>query len=179
MAKTTFIISVTDAVTGGASDSVAALDWQAAGNLDSDGNVKSSFLPNEEAVFVINNPPGYRATEVQVHSKCGGGYIEPVVVDRDIEDTAGFDSQSTDTTLSYWPKTSPVVDLYTVPATTMRYDLAGRTLSPQAAEELPVEAVISYKAECQRMRYTPPALLSLDTEDDVFPVRIEIIVRKS
>lgn len=178
MAKTTFVLSVTDGASGGESDSVAELDWQAAGNLETDGSLKSSFLPGEEAVFVVNNPPGYRAVDVLVHSLCGGGYINPGTVDRGREEAAGFDSKTTEATLGYWPKNSPAVTLYTVPETIMRYDLVNRTLSPAAGEELPVEAVITYKAECQQVVYTPPAGLDLKTSEDEFPVRVEIVVKK-
>ena len=177
MAKQTFVLTVTDA-SGTDQEGVAELDWAAAGNLDSAGNLKSSFLPVEEAVFVVNSPPGYRAVGVLVHSKCGGGYIKPGTVDRYREESAGFDSQTTSANLSYWPKNSPTVTLYTVPETTMRYDLVNRTLSPAAGEELPVEAVITYKAECQQVVYTPPAGLSLANSEDEFPVRIEIVIKK-
>ena len=177
MAKQTFVLTVTDG-SGTDQEGVAELDWKAAGNLDSDGNLKSSFLPDEEAVFVVNSPDGYSATDVLVHSKCGGGYIQPGTVDRDREETAGFDSNTTSATLGYWPKNAPLVKLYTVPETTMRYDLVDRTLSPVAGEELPVEAVITYYAECQQVVYTPPAGLDLEKSEDEFPVRIEIVIKK-
>jgi len=177
MAKQTFVLTVTDG-SGTDQEGVAELDWEAAENLDSEGNLKSSFLPGEEAVFVVNSPDGYSATDVLVHSKCGGGYIQSGTVDRDREESAGFDSETTSVSLGYWPKNSPTVTLYTVPETTMRYDLVNRTLSPAAGEELPVEAVITYYAECQRVVYTPPAGLSLATSEDEFPVRIEIVIKK-
>ena len=177
MAKQTFVLTVTDG-SGTDQEGVAELDWEAAGNLDSAGNLKSSFFPGEEVVFVVNSPPGYRAVDVLVHSKCGGGYIKPGTVDRYREESAGFDSKTISANLSYWPKNSPTVTLYTVPQTTMRYDLINRTLSPAAGEELPVEAVITYKAECQQVVYTPPARLDLETSEDEFPVRIEIVIKK-
>lgn len=179
MAKTTFVISVTAA--GAAADvgAVAELDWAAEENLTPDGSVKSSFLPGEEAVFVVSCPPGWRVEEVLVHSKCGSGYIEPGKVLRSRDEQAGFDSQSTSATLGYWPHTAPQVTLYTVPETTMRYSLTGRTLTPAASEELPVEAQIAYVAQCQQVRYTPPGGLRLETSDDKFPVRIEIVVAES
>lgn len=180
MAKQTFVLTVTDGsgANGTAQESVAELDWEAVENLDSEGNLKSSFLPGEEAVFVVNSPPGYLAVEVLVHSKCGGGYIKPGTVDRDRDERAGFDSQTTSAGLGYWPKNSPTITLYTVPETTMRYDLVNRTISPVAGEELPVEAVITYIAECQQVVYKPPAGLELETSEDEFPVRIEIIINK-
>lgn len=179
MAKTTFILSVSAA--GAAADvgAVAELDWAAAENLTADGSVKSSFLPGEEAVFVVSCPPGWRVEEVLVHSKCGSGYLEPGTVLRSRDEQAGFDSQSTAATLGYWPHTAPEVTLYTVPKTTMRYTLTGRTLTPAAGEELPVEAQIAYVAKFQQMRYTPPSGLQLATSDDKFPVRIEIVVTES
>jgi hypothetical protein len=177
MVKQTFVLTVTDA-SGTDQEGVAELDWEATENLGTDGNLKSSFLPGEEAVFIVNSPPGYKAVDVLVHSRCGGGYVKPGTVDRDREETAGFDSKSTSTTLGYWPKNSPTVTLYTVPQTTMRYDLVNRTLSPAAGEEVPVEAVIAYYAECQRVVYTPPVGLDLETSEDEFPVRIEIVIKK-
>jgi hypothetical protein len=179
MAKTTFVLTVTGGPGVGADlGGVAELDWGASKNLDAEGNLKSSFLPGEEVVFVVNSPPGYRATAVLVHSRCGGGYIQPAPVNRDREESAGFDSATASATLGYWPKNSPVVNLYTVPRSTMRYDLVNRTLSPAAGEELPVEGVINYIAECQQVVYTPPAGLDLETSEDEFPVRIEIIIKK-
>jgi hypothetical protein len=180
MAKTTFVLSVTAAGAAAADvGAVAELDWSAAENLTEDGSVKSSFLPGEEAVFVVSCPTGWRVEEVLVHSKCGSGYIEPGTVLRSRDEQAGFDSQSPSATLGYWPHTAPEVTLYTVPETTMRYTLTGRTLTPAAGEELPVEAQIAYVAKCQQVRYTPPAGLQLATSDDKFPVRIEIVVAES
>ena len=177
MAKQTFVLTVTDG-SGADQEGVAELDLGAVENLDSEGNLKSSFLPGEEAVFVVNSPPGYRAVDVLVHRLCGGGYIKPGTVDRGREESAGFDSKTTSATLGYWPKNSPTVNLYTIPASTMRYDLVNRTLSPSAGEELPVEAIVEYIAECQQVVYTPPAGLDLATSEDEFPVRIEIIIKK-
>ena len=177
MAKQTFVLTVTDG-SGTDQEGGAELDWEAAENLDSEGNLKSSFLPGEEAVFVVNSPPGYRAVDVLVHRLCGGGYIKPGTVDRDREESAGFDSETTSASLGYWPKNSPTVTLYTVPQTIMRYGLVNRTLSPAAGEELPIESVITYKTECQQVVYTPPAGLDLETSEEEFPVRIEIVIKK-
>ncbi len=180
MAKTTFVITVT----GGSEadkEGVAELDKEASENFDAEGNLKSTFLPGEEAVFIVNSPPGYRvagSNDILVHSKCGGAYLKPGVVVRNREESAGFDSNSLSTGLQYWPHNSPIVDLYTVPPTTMRYDLVNRTLSPAEGEELPVEALIAYIAKCQQVVYTPPAGLTLATSEDEFPVRIEIIISK-
>lgn len=174
MSKSTFVVSTSGGVVAGGV--VAELDWEAAENLAPDGSLKSSFLPGEEAVFLVNCPPGCRVLEVRVHSKCGGSYIEPVTVLRARDEQAGFDSQSTSATLGYWPHTAPEVTLYTVPETTMRYTLDGRTLTPAAGEELPVEAQITYVATCQRVRYTSPNGLRLATQNDKFLARIEIVV---
>lgn len=180
MAKTTFIVNVTGGEEG--QEGVAELDSEASENFDAEGNLKSFFLLGEEAVFIVNSPPGYKvagSNDILVHSKCGGGYLKPGTVRRDSKESAGFDSESLSTGLKYWPHNSPVVDLYTVPPTTMRYDLVNRTLSPVDGEELPVQALITYTAECQQVVYTPPAGLYLATSDDEFLIRIEIVITKS
>jgi len=175
MAATTFIISV---VGGGQDTGTAELDWEAKENLGDDGKIKSNFLAGEEAVFLVNTQPGWEAVDVIVHSKCGGGYIEPGSVTRSRTEAAGFDTDSWSVDLQYWPKTAPAVALYTWPATTMSYVLTGKKLSPKESEELPIESVINYTVECQRVRYIPPPGLDLADQDDTFPVRIEILVEE-
>lgn len=174
MAKSTFVLSVTGA--GADLGAVAELDWLAPENVDGDGKLKSSFSPGEEAVFLVNSPPGYKAIDVLVHSKCGGGYIEPGSVSRERSESVGFDSESKSVDLQYWPFTAPVISLYTVPSTSMLYSLVQRTLAPATSEELPVEGIVEYDAECQQVRYIPPAGLELVDQEDVFPVRIEIVL---
>lgn len=170
--KSTFVINIS----GDTEDGVAELDPEASVNLDADGKVKSKFLPGEEAVFIVNLPPGYSIPSVDgviVRRTCGGATVEPGTVTRTRNESFTFTEQSPDTDLAFYPSTAPVVTLFTVPVEELKITWSEKKITARD-EELPVVGKIEYDALCQQVTFTPPSSLVLTDETEEFQVALDI-----
>ena len=170
--KTTFVISIS----GATSEGSAELDPAAHINLDTDGKVKSKFLPGEEAVFIVNLPPGYSIPSVDgviVRRTCGGATVEPGTVTRTRNESFTFTEQSPGTDLAFYPSTVPVETLFTVPEEKLKITWTGKKITARD-EELPVVGKIQYDAVCKQVTFTPPFGLALVDETEEFQVAIDI-----
>lgn len=65
MAKTTFVVAFGE---GADTGSNVVVELEPSLNLDSDGNVKSSFSPGDEVYFTIHYPPNLRVGDVSTTS---------------------------------------------------------------------------------------------------------------
>jgi hypothetical protein len=137
-------------------------------NVDSAGEVKSSWLPGDSIFFLVQHDPSLRIDAI-LPTGNSGTIVDCGIVSRSRDQELSWPDINTEQELSHNSTFFPTLTWYGSPGYGLK--LNGRTLTIAGGAPCTCDAVIPIEARL--FQYIPPQLV-LATEDDIYRIIIYI-----